>query len=77
MNLSDKKRNHHEHNFLEVVQLIQASRERAYQAVNTELINLYWMIGQYISTKISNAEWGDGIVPELVRNIAKVAPKCN
>ncbi|MBN9231999.1 MAG: hypothetical protein BGO90_04980 [Legionella sp. 40-6] len=74
MNLSDKKRNHHEHNFLEVVQLIQASRERAYQAVNTELINLYWMIGQYISTKISNAEWGDGIVPELADYLAQTQP---
>lgn len=28
--------------FDEVVQLIEAARKRAYQAVNTSLIELYW-----------------------------------
>ena len=31
--------------FAEVVLLIQQSRQRAYQAVNSELIDLYWRVG--------------------------------
>jgi len=30
--------------FLEVVQIIEAARQRAYQAVNTELVGLYWQV---------------------------------
>ena len=32
--------------FAEVVGLIEQARQRAYQAVNTELVGLYWQIGQ-------------------------------
>jgi predicted nuclease of restriction endonuclease-like (RecB) superfamily len=52
-----------------VVLLIQQSRQRAYQAVNAELIDLYWRVGEYISRKIESAEWGDGVVAELARYI--------
>jgi hypothetical protein len=48
--------------FSEVVLMIAASRERAFQAVNTELIDLYWQVGATISRKIKAAEWGDGVV---------------
>lgn len=44
--------------FDEVLALIEAARGRAYLAVNTELIGLYWQPGEYISKKIANAEWG-------------------
>lgn len=46
--------------FSEVVGLIVAARQQAYQAVNTSLIDLYWQVGAYISNKIKAAEWGDG-----------------
>ena len=35
--------------FREIVGLIQSARTRAFQAVNTELIGLYWRVGEYIS----------------------------
>ncbi len=56
-----------ESSFAEVVHLIQQSRQRAFQRVNTELIDLYWRIGEYISGKIQASEWGDGVVAELAR----------
>jgi hypothetical protein len=31
--------------FKHIVTLIQESRSRAYQAVNAELVNLYWQVG--------------------------------
>jgi hypothetical protein len=43
--------------FYEVIQLIEASRERAIQAVNTTLIELYWQVGETISRKIEAAVW--------------------
>ena len=44
--------------FSEIVQLISASREKALQAVNTTLIDLYWEVGATISRKTKAAEWG-------------------
>ena len=63
-----------ESSFAEVVELIQQSRQRAYQAVNSELIDLYWRVGEYVSRKLQSAEWGDGVVAELARYIARRQP---
>lgn len=63
-----------ENAFTEVVRLINSSKERAYKAVNSVLINLYWQIGEYISCKIKTAEWGDAVVIELAKYIAKTQP---
>lgn len=60
--------------FAQVLALIQAARGRAYQAVNTALIDLYWQIGEHISRKIAAAEWGDGVVDQLAAYIAKTQP---
>ena len=35
-----------------VIALIEAARTRALSAVNKELIDLYWQVGEYISRKI-------------------------
>jgi hypothetical protein len=60
--------------FDEVLALIDAARRRAYQAINTELVALYWEVGKYISKKIASAEWGDGVVDELATTIARQYP---
>jgi predicted nuclease of restriction endonuclease-like (RecB) superfamily len=60
-----------EASFAEVVSLIEQARQRAYQAVNTELVGLYWQIGQYISEKLAAAEWGDGVVESLAQHLAR------
>lgn len=54
-----------EADFSEIATLIQAARQQAYQAVNTALIDLYWQVGEYISHKLAQAEWGDGTVTQL------------
>lgn len=66
--------NHHNDLFSEIVEIINVSKEHAYQAVNTALIDLYWKIGKYISHKITNAEWGDGIVSQLADYIGRTQP---
>jgi len=60
--------------FAEVVQLISTARQRAMQAVNTSLIDLYWQVGAIISCKIHSAEWGDGVVAQLATHIARSQP---
>ncbi len=63
-----------EASFSEVVNLIQQARQRAFQAVNTELIDLYWQVGEYISRKLETTAWGEGVVDQLARYIATQHP---
>lgn len=60
--------------FTEITQLIAIARQRAVQAVNATLIELYWQVGQIISRKIEQAEWGDGVVTQLAEHLAKIQP---
>ncbi|WLI14790.1 MULTISPECIES: YhcG family protein [Pseudomonas] len=60
--------------FNEITQLIITARQRAVQAVNTELIELHWQVGAYISRKIEAAEWGDGVVAQLATHLAHTQP---
>ncbi|WP_448110546.1 PDDEXK nuclease domain-containing protein [Pseudomonas lini] len=54
--------------------MIITARQRAVQAVNTELIELHWQVGAYISRKIEAAEWGDGVVAQLATHLALTQP---
>jgi predicted nuclease of restriction endonuclease-like (RecB) superfamily len=60
--------------FAVVVEMIEAARAKAYQAVNKELVGLYWRIGQYISRKLARAQWGDSVVDELAKHLAQKMP---
>ena len=60
--------------FGEITKLIEAARQKAFQAVNTVLIDLYWHVGKIISHKVKSAEWGDGIVAQLAAHIAQTQP---
>lgn len=61
--------------FIDIIQLIKHSRSNAIRAVNAELINLYWNIGKYISNKLIQSEWGDGVVTELAKYIQQSEPE--
>lgn len=63
-----------ENSFAEVLQLIQSARLRAYQAVNSELVSLYWQVGEYISRKVASENWGTGAVSRLSSFIQKAQP---
>ena len=55
--------------FADVLALIDAARTRAFAAVNTAMIDLYWSIGKHISGKIADEGWGKGTVQELAAYI--------
>ncbi len=63
-----------EDRFDEVLALIHSARQRAAQAVNTQLIELYWQVGAYISRKLERAEWGDSVVTQLAEHLAVTQP---
>ena len=60
--------------FAEVVSLIEQARQRAYHAVDSELVGLYWRVGQYISAKLAAAVWGEGVVDHLAQHLARTMP---
>ena len=61
--------------FSDIIQLIKQSRTNAIKAVNAELINLYWKIGEHISKKIEQSVWGDSVVTELANFIQTQEPE--
>jgi len=61
--------------FTSIIQLIKQSKTSAIKAVNAELINLYWNIGEHISKKIEQSEWGDSVVKDLSEYIQKNEPQ--
>ncbi|KQO25116.1 hypothetical protein ASF10_07090 [Flavobacterium sp. Leaf82] len=60
--------------FTDIIQLIKQSRSKAISAVNTEMINLYWNIGQYIYNRIETAQWGKSVVKELADFLQRSEP---
>ncbi|MFH6943367.1 YhcG family protein [Flavobacterium sp.] len=60
--------------FTDIIQLIKQSRSNAITVVNTEMINLYWNIGQYIHNRIETADWGKSVVKELADFLQKSEP---
>ncbi len=64
-----------EKQFTEVIVLIQKAHYNAYKAVNTELINLYWEIGKYITERIKSEGWGKSIVTQLANFIQIQQPE--
>jgi predicted nuclease of restriction endonuclease-like (RecB) superfamily len=51
--------------FDEVISIIENAREKAFLAVNRELINMYWDIGKYLSRRVSDDGWGKSVVKEF------------
>ncbi len=51
--------------FTEITSLIASAKSRAYQAVNKELVTLYWHVGEYVSKQVISKAWGKSVVKEL------------
>lgn len=60
--------------FAEVVNLIHAARGRTWRAVDTELIDLYWRIGEHLHHRIAADGWAQGTVVQLAAYIVQREP---
>lgn len=58
------------HNFDQIISIIEESRSRALRAVNAELIQMYWNVGEYLSDLCANAAFGDKVIDEVASYIA-------
>lgn len=54
---------------------IRAAQSRAVQAVNAELLRLYWDIGRLIETRQEQKGWGAGVIPKLARDLLNELPE--
>ena len=61
--------------FSNIISLIRQSQANALRSVNTELINLYWQVGEYISRQLAGAAWGEKTVDELAEYISNHHPE--
>ena len=61
--------------FREVIEMIQQTRQHAFQMVNATLIDLYWRVGEYISRKVESSVWGEGVVDQLAAYINQEHPE--
>jgi hypothetical protein len=62
--------------FTNINQLIKQSQTNAIKALNAELINVYLKIGEYLSRKIDQSEWGGSVMTELaVLRDLQILPK--
>lgn len=60
--------------FSEILTLIQEARHRVYKSINTELISLYWQVGEYIHKKIESSNWGEGVIEALAQYLKAIQP---
>ena len=67
----------YEHDLEIIIQIIESAKCRAMKAVNTELIDMYWQIGKYISEKTESAGWGKGVVKEFANLLQKRYPSAS
>ncbi len=54
--------------------LIAQAKQKAYKAVNVELIDLYWNIGEYLHKQVKDNEWGKSIVKQLSEYLKTTQP---
>jgi Uncharacterized conserved protein len=57
-----------------IITLIEEAKQNALKSVNTELIKLYWNIGEYLSTESAKSSWGDSFIDETAKYIKENCP---
>lgn len=60
--------------FDEIISIIDNARTRALKAVNAELIQMYWNVGEYLSALCADSEFGDKVIDEVAAYVAKENP---
>ncbi len=48
----------YEQDFEALIHIIETTKARTMKTINTELIDMYWQIGKYISEKTASEQWG-------------------
>ena len=59
----------------ELKERIHSARQRASQAVNREMVQLYWQIGRDILARQSAQGWGAKVIDRLARDLRAAFPE--
>ena len=62
-------------NFKTIISIIENAKGRALRAVNAELINMYWEVGEYLSKLCAQSSFGDKVIDEVANYISRSAPE--
>ncbi len=57
-----------------VISIIENAKGRALKAVNAELINMYWEVGEYLSDLCSKSSFGDKVIDDVADYISSANP---
>ena len=57
-----------------IINVIRDSRQNALKKVNEELINMYWLIGEYLSKESDKASFGDAYIDKISKEIQNAYP---
>lgn len=60
---------------IELKDKIQTTQIKAAIAVNRELLNLYWELGRDICEKQEKANWGEGLIEQLAKDLSAAFPE--
>ena len=63
--------------FDNIIAIIEKSKMRAIKAVNREMIEMYWQIGQYLSEKTENDGWGKNTVQDFADYLKRTYPSAS
>lgn len=63
--------------FKEIINIIQNHRKNAYRKINEELVMMYYEIGQYLSKKVNDGEYGEGVISKIANKINEQYPTLN
>lgn len=63
-----------DNDFSTIISIIENARSRALKAVNAELIQMYWEVGEYISGLCAESSFGDKIIDQVAAYISDPTP---
>ncbi len=59
---------------VDLIHIIDESRQNALRKVNEELINMYWKVGEFLSKESEQAAFGDAYIDGIAREIQEAFP---
>jgi predicted nuclease of restriction endonuclease-like (RecB) superfamily len=59
----------------DILAIIENAKLNAYRAVNKELIKMYWTVGEYLSIKSAQSNYGDFFIDETAKFMKKNHPE--
>ena len=57
-----------------IITMIEQAKQNALQSVNSELIKLYWNVGEYLSVESEKSTWGDSFIDATAEYIKENHP---